>query len=269
MSLSTEIIDITFEVPDSRGEPVLPILLKGEHLRFIGWSREYTINVTSETLSLEGPFQDDQPNAKEFYQLSQSVAGRWIEMRHGRIRLRIPGRGRWGIDVSRTPNYELQAARLNTWLLGLRGEEAVRNVETELRQIFYYWPGIYAFLQSLCISGAAFLVVFFKQGEPWKFEANLLVGTLFVGIFLLIGILRCRFGLWLGLFANLGLLALPVAETYLTQGVAESYGSALPFFVPFCFCPSAILIPLAMGAYGYALLDHPRQRRLINRFGKR
>lgn len=265
MSLpSTEIIDVSFSVPANDPEPALPIVLKGEHLRFIGWNREYTLIVNQNAITFEGPFQDDNPNAKEYYEVSRGIAGRWIEVRYGRIQLRIPGRGRWGINISDNPNFELQMARLITWMSQVHGLAAVRRVEEELTKQLYYWPTIFAFLQFLMVSGPAILVAIFGPGGAVAMIANVIIGVLFAFVFYAIGILKRRFGLWLGTLLNCGLLALPLLETWLVGERAAAWGIVLPIFVPFCLTPTAIMIPIAMSAYGYVLMEHPRLKRMIH-----
>lgn len=265
MSLSTEIIDIPFTDPQSHGEPMVPFSLKGEHLRFIGWPREYTFTVDSETITVEGPFQDDNPNANEFYQVSRGVASRWIEVKHGKIRLRIPGRGRWGIDIRDNPNFELQTARLITWMSQIRGKAALDLVEEHLREQMFYWPSWYSFLQCVFYGlVAVFFALFASQGKI-AIAAHLGFGAVFFLVFYFVAIRQSRAGLFLGLFLNLFLLALPLLETYTIGERYESLGLIYPFFFPFCLSPIALLIPLSMSAYLYALMDHPRQRRFINR----
>ncbi|MCL2306582.1 MAG: hypothetical protein FWC43_14685 [Planctomycetaceae bacterium] len=261
----SEIIDISFSIPAGSPEPAVPIVLKGEHLRFIGWKREYTLIVDQDVLTIEGPFQDDNPNAKEFYQVSRQIASRWLEVRYGWIRLHIPGRGRWGIDISGNPNFEIQTARLLTWMSLEQREAAVSKVEEELTQILYHWPTIHAGIQLLTISLPAFLVAIFGSGSPIAAGANGLLGLLFGLVFIAIGVLKSRFGLWLGTLLNLFLLGLPIFETFLVGERSSLLGFSFPFFVPFCLTPTAIFIPLAMSAYGYVLLEHPRFRRMIRR----
>ena len=241
----------------------MPFVLKGEHLRFIGWKREYTLIVDQDVLTIEGPFQDDNPNAKEFYQVSRQIASRWLEVRYGWIRLRIPGRGKWGIDISGNPNFEIQTARLLTWMSQEQKEEAVRRVEEELTQILYHWPTIYAGIQLLTVSLPAFLVALFGGGSPIAASANMLLGLLFALVFFYVGIMKSRFGISLGTILNLFLLGLPIFETFLVGERSVLLGFSLPFFVPFCLMPTAIFIPLAMSAYGYVLMEHPRFRRMI------
>ena len=261
----SEIIDVSFTIPGESPEPALPLVLKGEHLRFIGWKREYTLIVNQEALTIEGPFQDDNPNAREFYQVSRQIASRWLEVRYGWIRLHIPGRGKWGIDISGNPNFEIQTARLLTWMSLKQKEEAVVRVEEELTQILYHWPTIHAGIQLLTVSLPAFLVAIFGSGSPMAVFANLVLGLLFVLVFFYVGILKNRFGLWLGTILNLFLLGLPILETYLVGERSALLGFAFPFFVPFCLTPTAIFIPLAMSVYGYVLLEQPRFRRMIRR----
>ena len=264
MSQSTEIIDITPLPVTTSGEPVLPIVFKGRHTRFVGWVREYTIIVNHDALTIEGPFQDDNPNAKEYYQVSQSIAHRWIIVRYGTLKIRIPGRGRWGIDVSDNPDFELLLARLLAWMSNQRGKEASERVDEELRQFMYLWPAIYSILQMFSISGAAILVSFFGSAGPIAAAANLTLGLLFVAVFVLISVFRHRAGLFLGIALNCFMLALPLLDTYFIGEKSEALGFSFPLFVPFCLSPTAVLIPLAMGAYGAVLLEHPRlQNRII------
>ncbi len=261
----SEIIDISFSIPAGSPEPAMPIVLKGQHLRFIGWKREYTLIVDQDVLTIEGPFQDDNPNAKEFYQVSRQIASRWLEVRYGWIRLHIPGRGKWGIDISENPNFELYTARLLTWMTLAQREEAARRVEEELTQILYHWPTIYAGIQLLTITLPAGLVAVFGSSGPIAATANLLLGLVFLLVFFYIGLLKSRFGLWLGTVSNLLLLGLPIFETYLIGERSVVLGFAFPFFVPFCLTPTAIFIPLAMSAYGYVLMEQPRFRKMIRR----
>ena len=265
MSPSTEIIDIT-PIPEvSGGEPALPVVFKGRHTRFVGWVREYTIIVHQDSLTIEGPFQDDNPNAKEYYQVSQSIAHRWIVVRYGILKIRIPGRGRWGIDISDNPDFELSMARLLTWMSNQRGKEASERVDEELRQFMYLWPAIYSILQLVSISGAAVLVSYFGSTGPIAAAANLTLGLLFAAVFFLVAVWRNRAGLWLGIAMNCFMLVLPLLDTFFIGEQSEAFGFSFPLFVPFCLSPTAILIPLAMGAYGYALLEHPRLRgRILN-----
>ena len=261
----SEIIDISFSIPAGSPEPVLPIVLKGEHLRFIGWKREYTLIVDQDVLTIEGPFQDDNPNAKEFYQVSRQIASRWLEVRYGWIRLHIPGRGKWGIDISGNPNFEIQAARLLTWMSLEQRESAIARVGEELTQILYHWPTIHAGIQLLTISVPAFTVAMLASGSPIAASANLCLGLLFVLVFVCVGVLKNRFGLWLGTILNLFLLALPILETYVIGERSHSLGFWFPLFLPFCLTPTAVFIPLAMSAYGYVLMEQPRFRRMIRR----
>ena len=267
----TEIIDVTFSIPSTSPEPAIPFVLKGEHLKFIGWKREYTLIVDHDALTIEGPFQDDNPNAKEFYQVSRQIARRWLEVRYGWIRLHIPGRGKWGIDISDNPNFEIQTARLLTWMsqeqLQEQNEDAAERVNTELTQILYHWPTIHAGIQLFTVSLPAFLIALFGSGSPLAAGANLLLGLLFILVFFCISVLKSRFGLYLGTFLNLFLLGLPICETFLIGEREQSIllGFAIPFFVPFCLTPTAIFIPLAMSAYGYVLLEQPRMQRMIRR----
>ncbi|MGL6227364.1 MAG: hypothetical protein ACRC10_12160 [Thermoguttaceae bacterium] len=263
LTFMEEIIDVAYEIIQDRGEPVLPIIFKGEHLRFIGWSREYTIKVEPDWIRIEGPFQDDQPNANEYYQLSPSVARNWLEVRSHSLRLKIPGRGRWGIDISKTPNCELQTARLKTWLVGLHGENAQKYVQRELKEAMYRLPKIYAILQTLAIGAGGFFGFWLYQNNIPIAMLNLTIVLLFFAVFVLIQMFQHPGGLVLGIFLNLGLLAFPLIETFLTGGLASSTSYPLPLFVPFCFVPSAILIPLAMSSYGHTLLDYPRQRQMM------
>jgi len=263
----TEIIDVSFLIPSASPEPAIPFVLKGEHLRFIGWKREYTLIVDHDVLTIEGPFQDDNPNAKEFYQVSRQIASRWLEVRYGWVRLHIPGRGKWGIDISANPNFELQTARLLTWMLLEQKEVAAERVNEELTQILYHWPTIHAGIQLLTVSLPAFLVAMLGSGSSLAMGTNLLLGLLFGLVFFCVGVLKNRFGLYLGTCLNLFLLALPILETFLVGQREQStlLGFAIPFFVPFCLTPTAIFIPLAMSAYGYVLMEQPRFQRMIRR----
>ena len=261
----SEIIDISFSIPSSNTEPVLPIVLKGQHLRFIGWKREYTLIVDQDVLTIEGPFQDDNPNAKEFYQVSRQIASRWLEVRYGWIRLHIPGRGKWGIDISDNPNFELQVARLLTWMSLEQRQAAVQRVDEELTQTLYHWPTIHAGIQLLTVSVPAFLVAWLGSSGPIAAAANLFLGLIFALVFFYVGVMKSRFGLWLGTALNVFLLALPLLETYLIGERSVLFGFTFPFFVPFCLTPTAIFIPLAMSAYGYVLMEQPRLQRMVRR----
>ncbi|MGL6195975.1 MAG: hypothetical protein ACRC2T_14260 [Thermoguttaceae bacterium] len=264
-SQNTSVIDITFEPLSPGVEPVLPIVLKGEHIRFIGWAREYTFTVKNDILTIEGPFQDDTPNASEFYQLSQSVASRWTEVKYGLVRIRIPGRGKWGIRIDDNPNFELQSARFLAWMDELHGQKAVKKIDHELQNFTFHWSRIYSFLQFIAVSGTSLGAVAFFHNGVLANSIISLIGLCFALIFILVGLLKTRFGLYFGIICNLALLMLPIAETAIIGEHAESYGFAFPIFVPFCISPAIILIPLAMGAYGSSLIEQHRQGRLVIR----
>lgn len=256
-SLSTsEPIDVEFEIIEKSGEPALPITMYGAHSRFIGWPRIYTIRISGDLMHIEGPFQDDLPNATDEYVFSQSIAPKWIDVRSRSIRFRIPGRGKWAIDISKTPDRELTVSRIRAWLKNIEGKEATEFITSELRREIFRLPVIYSFAQFLVILLGVLFGLVFEEINSLSLLVNGSILLLFGLSFHQIGLKTTIFGLILGFLLNCGLLFMPLIETYL---IGQVETAKFPLFTPFCFSPGAIIIPLAIYSYIYAIFEFPRQ----------
>lgn len=258
----SEPIDVEFEYVKESGEPALPIVLSGVHARFIGWTRVYTIRVAKDFMQIEGPFEDDHPNATEEYFFSQSTAGKWVVIRPNSFLFRIPGRGKWSIDISGAVERELCIARIRAWIAELRGKDAGEYVRKELHREFFRVPMIYSAIQLIFVVIAAIVGLAIGGFEIWTASLNGLMVALYGCVYYNIGIRGKTGGLLFGFLLNAGMMFLPLIEAYLTGGANVSMNS---FFFPFCFSPLAITIPLAMMSYGYAWLEYPRQRGKVTR----
>lgn len=253
----SEPIDVEFEYVEESGEPSLPIVLSGEHARFIGWVRTYTIRVSRDYMQIEGPFEDDNPNASDEYFFSQSTAGKWVVIRPNSFLFRIPGRGKWAIDISGAVDRELCIARIFAWIAELRGKEAAKFILKELHREFFRVPGIYSIIQLIFVIIAAIIGAMISGYELRSLFLNISMVFLYGSVYYNIGVKTRSGGLIFGFILNAGMMFLPLIEAYMTGGANVSPRS---FFFPFCFSPLAVTIPLAMMSYGYAWLEYPRQR---------